>query len=349
MLQFAHPEMIYLFALVPVLILLFFLMRRWKKRSLAKFGDPNMVRKLFPDVSVSRPGFKFIFILMAFIFLVTVVCGPLIGSKLEEVKRKGADIIIAIDVSNSMRAEDLRPSRLERSKQAISRLIDRLDGDRIGIVVFAGDAYMQLPITTDYGAAKLFLSTVEPDIVPRQGTAIGAAIDLATTSFTDSTKKHSAIVIITDGENHEDNAIDAAKQAAEKGVRVYTIGMGSTNGAPIPIYNNGVRVGYRQDENGSTVITKLDAAMLSDIADAGKGRFIRATNGDDGLDIILKELDALDKKEFKSKMYTDFENQFQYFVALALLCLIIEYLLGEKKSKLFTKLNLFGVKKKEEA
>ncbi len=347
MLRFAHPEMIYLFALVPVLIILYFLMKKWKRSSLAKFGDPIMVRKLFPDVSVSRPTFKFIFILLGFVFLVTAVCGPLIGSKLEEVKRKGADIIVAIDVSNSMRAEDLRPNRLERSKQAISRLIDRLDGDRIGIVVFAGDAYMQLPITTDYGAAKLFLSTVEPDIVPKQGTAIGAAIDLATTSFTDSTKKHSAIVVITDGENHEDNAIDAAKQAAEKGVKVYTIGMGSLNGAPIPIYNNGTRVGYRQDQNGSTVMTKLDASMLSDIADAGKGRFIRATNGDDGLDIILKELDALDKKEFKSKMYTDFENQFQYFIAFALLFMIIEFLLGERKSKWFTQLNLFGVKKKE--
>jgi Ca-activated chloride channel homolog len=348
MLRLAHPEMIYLFVLVPVLVLLYLAVRRWKKRSLAKFGDPALVRRLFPDVSVSRPGLKFIMLLLGFIFLVTGICGPLIGSKLEEVKRKGADIIIAIDVSNSMRAEDIRPNRLERSKQAISQLIDRLDGDRIGIVVFAGDAYMQLPITTDYGAAKLFLSTVEPDIVPRQGTAIGAAIDLASTSFTDTTKKHSAIVIITDGENHEDDAIESAKKVAEQGIKVYTIGMGSPEGAPIPIYSNGAKVGYRQDQNGTTVMTKLDAAMLSDIAEAGKGRFIRASNSDDGLDIVMKELDALDKKEFKAKMYTDYENQFQYFLGVGLMILLLEFLLGEKKSKWFTKLNLFGVKRRSQ-
>jgi Ca-activated chloride channel family protein len=246
-----------------------------------------------------------------------------------------------------MRSEDIRPNRLERSKQAVSRLIDRLEGDRIGIVVFAGDAYMQLPITTDYAAAKLFLSQVEPDIVPKQGTAIGAAIDLASTSFTDTIKKHSAIVVITDGENHEDDAIESAKSAAEQGIKVYTIGMGSVNGAPIPIYNNGTRVGFRQDNSGATVISKLDQNMLNEIADAGKGRFIQATNSDDGLDLILKELNGLDKKEFKAKMYTDYENQFQYFLAGAFVLLIIDFLLGEKKSKWFAKLNPFGVANKE--
>ena len=279
--------------------------------------------------------------------MVVGVCGPLIGSKLEEVKRKGSDIIICMDVSNSMRSEDIRPNRLERSKQAVSRLIDRLEGDRIGIVVFAGDAYMQLPITTDYAAAKLFLSQVEPDIVPKQGTAIGAAIDLASTSFTDTIKKHSAIVVITDGENHEDDAVESAKTAAEQGIKVYTIGMGSANGAPIPIYNNGTRVGFRQDNSGATVISKLDQNMLSEIADAGKGRFIQATNSDDGLDLILKELNGLDKKEFKAKMYTDYENQFQYFLAGAFVLLIIDFLLGEKKSKWFAKLNPFAVTNKE--
>jgi Ca-activated chloride channel family protein len=323
-------------------------MRRWKKRALSRFGDPVLVRKLFPDVSVSRGGIKFILIFSAFILLIFGICGPLIGSRLEEVKRKGADIIIAIDVSNSMRAEDIKPSRLERSKQAVSRLIDRLQGDRIGIVVFAGDAYMQLPITTDYGAAKLFLSSVETDMVPKQGTAIGAAIEMATQSFTDTTKKHSAIVIITDGENHEDDAIGAAKKAAEQGIKVYTIGMGSPDGAPIPQFSNGARVGYRKDQNGQTIITKLDAAGLTDIADAGHGRFIRATNSDDGLDIIFKQLNALDKKEFKAKMYTDYENQFQYFIGIALLIMLIEFLLGELKSKWFAKMNLFAVKKREE-
>lgn len=339
--------MIYLFALAPVLLILYYMMRRWKKQSIQKFGNPVLVQRLFPDVSVSRPGIKFWILWSGFILLVFGVCGPLIGSKLEEVKRKGSDIIICMDVSNSMRSEDIRPNRLERSKQAVSRLIDRLEGDRIGIVVFAGDAYMQLPITTDYAAAKLFLSQIEPDIVPKQGTAIGAAIDLASTSFTDTIKKHSAIVVITDGENHEDDAIESAKSAAEQGVKVYTIGMGSTNGAPIPIYNNGTRVGFRQDNSGATVISKLDQNMLNEIADAGKGRFIQATNSDDGLDLILKELNGLDKKEFKAKMYTDYENQFQYFLAGAFVLLIIDFLLGEKKSKWFAKLNPFAVTKNE--
>ncbi len=339
--------MIYLLALAPVLLILYYMMRRWKKQSIQKFGNPHLVQRLFPDVSVSRPGIKFWILWTGFILMVVGVCGPLIGSKLEEVKRKGSDIIICMDVSNSMNAEDIRPNRLERSKQAVSRLIDRLEGDRIGIVVFAGDAYMQLPITTDYAAAKLFLSQVETDIVPKQGTAIGAAIDMASTSFTDTIKKHSAIVVITDGENHEDDAIESAKSAAEQGIKVYTIGMGSANGAPIPIYNNGTRVGFRQDNSGATVISKLDQNMLNEIADAGKGRFIQATNSDDGLDLILKELNGLDKKEFKAKMYTDYENQFQYFLAGAFILLIIDFLLGEKKSKWFAKLNPFGVTKKE--
>ncbi len=347
MFRLEHPMMVWLYTGVPVLVVLYFFLRRWKKNAMTRFGDPVLVRRLFPDVSVSRPAFKFVFLLLAFVFLVTGICGPLIGSKLEEVKRKGADIVIALDVSNSMLAEDLKPSRLERAKQAISRLVDRLDGDRIGIIVFAGDAYTQLPITTDYGAAKLFLSSIEPDMVPRQGTAIGAAIETAQTAFSDSSRKHNAIIILTDGENHEDDALEAAKTAAERGTRIFTVGMGSVEGAPIPVYSNGARVGYRQDRSGQTVVTKLDATMLADIADAGKGRFVRATNTDDGLGMILKDLDALDKKEFKAKMYTEFENQFQYFLGAAFLLMVIEFLLGEKKSVWWTRLNLFGVKKKE--
>lgn len=347
MFRLANPDFIAAFLLAPVLIALYLFMRRWKKKALQRFGDPVLVRKLFPEVSISRPGFKFILLMLAFIFFVTGICGPLIGSRLTEVKRKGADIIIALDVSNSMKAEDLKPDRLERAKQAVSRLIDRLQGDRIGIIVFAGDAYVQLPITTDYGAAKMFLSTIEPDMVPRQGTAIGAAIELATGSFTDTTKKHSAIIVITDGENHEDDAVTAAREASEQGIKVYTIGMGSEEGSPIPVYSNGMRVGYRQDKSGATVITKLNSTMLSEIADAGHGRFIRASNSDDGLELIMKELYALDRKEFKAKMYTDYENQFQYFLGAALFLLVIEYILGERKSKWFARLNLFAVKKKE--
>lgn len=347
MFRFQHPDMIYLFAAAPLLMVLFWLFVRWKKKSLLIFGKIEIIQQLFPDVSNTRPSVKFWIRWVAFVMLIIGLCGPLIGSKLEEVKRKGSDIIICLDVSNSMLAEDLLPNRLERAKQAINRLIDKLEGDRIGLVVFAGDAYTQLPITTDYAAAKLFLTQISTDIVPKQGTAIGAAIDLATTSFTDTIKKNSAIVIITDGENHEDDAIESAKSATEQGVKVYTIGMGSEQGTPIPIYNNGAKVGYRQDHSGQTIMTKLNSVMLEDIAEAGKGKFIHATNSDDGLSIMLKELNSLDKKEFKAKMYTSFENQYQLFIAIALFLLLIDFIIGENKSKVVAKWNLFGENNKQ--
>ena len=348
MFRFAYIDMIYLFGLLPLFIILYMAMRRWKKKALRQFGDTTVIFKLFPDVSLSRPGMKFIMLMTALFLMIIALCGPLIGSKLEEVKRKGVDIMIALDVSNSMKAEDIKPSRLERSKQAISRLIDKLQGDRIGLVVFAGEAYTQLPITTDYGAAKLFLSTIDPEIVPRQGTAIGAAIDVASSAFSDSSRKHSAIIVITDGENHEDDAIDAAKKAWERGARTFAIGMGSVEGAPIPVFSNGARVGYRQDNSGQTVVTKLDPIALQEIAEAGHGRFVRASNSDDGLDLILKEINTLEKKEFQAKMFTDYENQYQYFAAAALFLILIEFLLGERKSKWFMQLNLFGSRKKNQ-
>lgn len=340
--------MIWLFALIPVLIILYIMMKRWKKNALQQFGDPLLVRRLFPDVSVSRPGIKFLLLISAAVLLIAGICGPLIGSRLEEVKRKGSDIIIALDVSSSMLAEDIRPNRLERSKQALSRLLERLEGDRIGIIVFAGDAYVQLPVTSDYNAARMFISSISTEMVPAQGTAIGAALKLARTSFTDTTGKHSAIVIITDGENHEDDAMEEARLAAEAGIKVFAIGMGSAEGAPIPVYSNGAVVGFKQDRNGRTVVTKLDQQQLTAIAEAGNGRFIRASTSDDGIGTVMKALNALDKKEFKAKMYTDYENQFQYFVGMALLLLLLEFLLGELKSKWFARLNLFAVNKKPE-
>lgn len=345
MFRLAHQEFLYLFALIPVFVIIFFLMMRWKKNALRKFGEPSVISGLFPEVSVTRPYLKFILLLLSYSLFIFGICGPQIGTKLEEVKRKGVDIMIALDVSNSMNAEDIRPTRLERSKQAIYRLIDKLQGDRIGLIVFAGQAYMQLPITTDYGAAKLFLQSINSDIVPTQGTAIGSAIDLAVEAIGDSVKKNTAIVVITDGENHEDNAVDEAKKAAAKGIIVHTIGMGSLDGAPIPVYSNGVRTSFMQDENGTTVITKLDADMLQQIAEAGKGKFVRASNTEDGLDIIMKEISTLEKKEFGSKMFTDYEDQYQYFIGAALLLLLIEFILSERKSKWIKNLNLFGVKK----
>lgn len=348
MFKLDNPEMLLWFAFAPALLLLYVLMRRWKRSRIRKFGDPSLVKRLYPDVSLSRPLIKFILLFTAFIFLVIGLCGPLIGSKLEEVKRKGSDIIIALDVSNSMLAEDIRPSRIERAKQALNRLVDRLEGDRLGIIVFAGEAFVQLPITTDYNAAKMFISSISTDMVPSQGTAIGTAIGLAQKSFSDTTRKHSALVIITDGENHEDDALEAAREAADAGIKIFTIGFATDEGAPIPVRSNNAVVGYLKDENGNTVVTKLNAAVLNEVADAGRGRFVKATSSDDGLGVIVKDLGAMDKKEFKAKMYTDYENQFQYFIGVALLLLVLEFMLGEKKSRWLAKLNLFTVRKKED-
>lgn len=342
MFRFAHKEFIYLFALVPFFIILFMWMWNRKKAALKKFGQVALIQKLYATTSFSKPIIKFVILMLALCFLIAGILDPQVGTKLEEVKRSGVDIVIALDVSNSMKAEDIRPNRLDRSKQAISHLIDQLKGDRIGLIVFAGEAYVQLPITTDYGAAKLFLSTIDNDIVPTQGTAIGKAIEMSASSFSDSSKQHNAIIVITDGENHEDDAMEAAKKAHENGIRVFTIGMGSSAGAPIPVFNNNVRIGFKQDEDGKTVISKLDELALAQIADAGGGKFVRATNSDDGLSIIMKELETMQKKEFSSKMFTDYEDQFQYFLLAALLFLLFDFVISERKSKWIQKLNLFG-------
>jgi Ca-activated chloride channel family protein len=283
--------------------------------------------------------------LSAFSFVIIGIINPQSGSKLEEVKRKGADLMICLDVSNSMKAMDLQPNRLEKSKQAITKLIDKLEGDRIGVIVFGGEAYVQLPITTDYAASKLFLESINTDMIPTQGTAIGAAINLAVESFGKDEGKNKAILIITDGENHEDDAIKAAEAAAEKGITIHTIGMGSIDGAPIPVYKNGIREGFRKDKDGNTIMTKLNQQTLQEISAAGKGIFVRATNSDSGLNYVLDAIDKMEKKEFESKMYSDYEDQFQIFIAIALLLLLVETFLTERKSKLYKKLNLFNDKK----
>ena len=285
-------------------------------------------------------------LLLAFSSLVFALARPQLGSKLEEVKRQGVDVVIALDVSNSMNAEDIRPNRLEKSKRAIYKLIDQLQGDRIGLIIFAGQAYVQLPITTDYGAAKLFLSTINTNMVPTQGTAIGTAIEKSVASIGDSARHNSAIIIITDGENHEDNAVEAARDAAAKGIFVHTIGMGSPDGAPIPVRRGNTVSGYLQDKAGTTVITRLNELALQEIADAGKGKFVRATNSDDGIQLIMKEIDAMEKKEFAAKLFTDYEDQFQYFLGLALLFLLLDFLISERRSEFIAGLNLFGEKKK---
>ncbi len=342
MFRFEHTDFLWALLLIPALTAIFVWMVIWKKRALLRFGEWTIIQRLLPGLSRSRVITKFILLMVGYGFLIIGIANPQIGSKLVEGERKGIDIMIALDVSNSMLAEDIKPSRLEMSKQAISKLIDNLGNDRLGIVIFAGNAYMQLPITTDYSAAKMFLSNIDTKIVPTQGTAIGEAIELSEGAFDDETHSR-AIIIISDGENHEDDALDAAKKASEKGIIVYTVGMGLPEGAPIPEYNKyNQMVGYKKDRAGSTVVTKLNESMLQQIASAGKGVYVRANNSQSGLKTILEEINKLEKTKFESRMFSDYEDRFQYFIAVSLILLILELLIFERKSKWLSKINFFG-------
>jgi Ca-activated chloride channel family protein len=345
MLRFAHIEFLYGLAAIPVFIILFLVVSRWKKKAVASLGDKNVVREMMPHVSFSRPWLKFIFFIVAYAMVIVGLSDPQLGSKTEEVKRKGADLMILLDVSNSMLAQDLAPNRLENAKQAIAQLIDKMHDDRIGIIVFAGQAYVQLPITTDYSAAKLFLSTINTNMVPTQGTAIGAAIDLGMQSFDFKNGTGKAMVIITDGENHEDNAVEAAKNARAKDVAVSVVGVGSANGAPIPIVTDGRQTGFHTDSTGQQVISKLSEDMCKDISSAGGGVYVRANNSNSGLDIVMDQIGKMQRKMYDSKTYKDFEDRFQFFLAIAFALLLIEFFISNRKNMRLSGLKLFEVKK----
>lgn len=345
MFRFQHTEFLWALVALPLLLLVFILLLRWRKKSVKNFGDHHLMQRLMPDVSQDKPTVKFILFTLAYVFLVLGLANPQIGTKLEEVKREGVDIIIALDVSNSMLAEDLSPNRLERAKRAIEQLVDKLHNDRIGIIVFGGQAYTQLPVTTDYAAAKLFLSTINTDLIPTQGTAIGAAISLAMESFDFKNNSGKAIVIITDGEDHEGDVMAEIKSANEKQVVIHTIGMGSAQGAPIPFYKNGQQLGFKKDREGNTVVTKLNEEMLAQIASAGNGIYVRASNAESGLNIILEKINRMQKAEFGTKIYTDYEDRFQYFIAISILLLVLELVITERKSKWLNTIKLFETKK----
>jgi len=342
MFRFEHTQILYALLMVPALTALFIFMLYWRKKALRRYGNWGIIQQLIPGMSTARVIFKFILLMIGYIFLVIGLANPQIGSKLVEGERKGIDLMIALDVSNSMLAQDIKPDRLTRAKQAISKLIDKLGNDRIGMVVFAGNAYVQLPITTDHSAAKMFLTSVNTKIVPTQGTAIGEAIELASKSFDDETHSR-AIIVITDGENHEDDAVKIAKTVAQKGIHIYTIGMGLTDGTPIPEYNQyGRQVGYKKDNEGHTVVTKLNETTLEEIADAGDGIYVRANNTQAGLSKVFDEINKLEKTEFESKVFSDYESRFQYFIAAAIILLLIEILIFERKSKWLSRIKLFN-------
>lgn len=342
MYRFEHIQYLYTLLLIPAFSILFILYMIWKKRAARKFGDFEVVSQLMPMRSMRKLTTKFVLLMLAFAFLVIAVANPQIGSKLEKVQRKGADLVIALDVSNSMLSQDIRPDRLTRAVQGITKLIDKLEGDRIGIVVFAGKAYVQLPITTDYSAAKMFLSTISTQMVPSQGTAIADAIELSEQSFK-SDDRSKAIIIITDGEDHEGAVMEAAKTAAEKGIKIFTIGMGSPEGSPIPLVDKfGRQTGYKTDRDGRTIISKLDETTLQQIAAAGSGIYVRASTGQDGLSKILDEINSLEKKEIETNTFSEYEGRFQYFLALSLLFLLMEFMIPDKKSKWTDKIKLFN-------
>jgi len=322
-----------LYGLIPLFLLMVYY-SKWKRKAFKNFGEELVKKGLIPFYSKTRENLKFLFIFLCITSMIIGISNPQIGTKMEEVKREGVDLMIALDLSNSMLAEDIKPNRLERAKQAISRLIDKLEGDRIGLIVFAGDAYVQLPITTDYSAAKLFLSTVNTSIIPSQGTAIGKAIDLSMRSFDMENGQNKAIIIITDGENHEDDALEQAKLTNEKGVLVHTLGMGLSKGGPIPIYNKyGNNTGYRKDKEGNTIISKLNEQMLQEIASTGGGAYVRANNTQAGLSILFSEINKMEKKEIGTMVFTDYKDRFQLFLFIALLLLFFDLILLSRKNK----------------
>ena len=333
MFQFSNPEYLYALALIPLFVVLFAWASLARKKRLQRFGEVELVGRLMPDASTRKPLVKFVLLMIACAFAILGVSGPKFGTKLQETKRTGSEIIIALDVSNSMMAEDIQPNRLERAKQAVSRLIDRLGDNKIGLIVFAGEAYTQLPITTDYVSAKMFLSTISPEIVPVQGTAIGAAINLATNSFSPTSEAGKAIVVITDGENHEDNPVSAAENAEKKGVNVYTIGVGSTQGTPIPVRTASGQRDFIKDREGNTVMTKLDEKTLQEVAMAGKGVYVRATTANMGLNNVYDEINKLEKSEYESKIYTDFAEMFQWPFGVVLAFLLVELLISNRKNR----------------
>lgn len=341
MLRYDNIDFLYFLALIPLIAIGLYFYNRWQKKSIEKFGDENLVTELIQNHSKARKNIKNTLFILSITFLIIGISNPQIGTKIEEVKREGVDLMIAIDLSNSMMAQDIKPNRLERAKQAISRLIDKLEGDRIGLVVFAGEAYVQLPITTDYSAAKLFLSTVNTSIIPTQGTKIGNAIDLCIKSFDQENNQNKAIIIITDGENHDEEAISSAKIAQEQNIYIHTLGMGLTKGGPIPIYNKyGSTSEFRKDREGNIIITKLNETILKEIAQAGMGTYIRANNSKSGLSVLFDEINKMEKKEIGTMIFTNYKDRFQIFIGISLILLILNLIILQRKNNWKTNINL---------
>ncbi len=327
---------------IPAIILCFLLLQLWKHKTQKRFADKTLLKKLSPDQSLFKSVLKVIVLSLAFACLAIALVNPKIGTKLETVKREGVDVVFAIDVSKSMLAEDIAPNRLEKSKQLVTQIINNLASDRVGIIAYAGKAFPQLPITTDYASAKMFLQNMNTDMLSSQGTAINEAIELAKTYYNDDEQTNRVLIIISDGEDHSEAAASVAEEASEEGIRIFTIGVGDVKGGPIPIKRDGVVLNYKKDNQGETVITRLNEETLKNIADAANGAYINGRSTNSVVESIRDILNKMDKKEFEAKQFADFKDQFQWFLGLALFFLFIDIFLLERKTAWLKKLNLFN-------
>ncbi len=329
---FAHADYLLLLLLVPVFPVVQAVVLKLRALRIRRFGDEALVAKLMPSYSKAKAWVRTSLFSLAFFFFVIALSGPQVGAVLKEHNTKGAEVMIVLDVSNSMLAQDYSPNRLERAKLAISRVVDKFRDDRLGLIVFAGNSFVQLPITADYVSAKMFLNTISTESVPVQGTAIGEAINTAIRSFSSQSDKSRAIIVITDGENHEDDPVAAARQAAEMGIRVFVIGVGSPEGKMIPVGGD-----YLRDKNGEIVVTRLDETVLNDVASAGKGLYVRAGNSEFGLNPIIQEIRKMDDEQYNSVVFEEYDQVYMYFLSVALFFLVLEMLVGDRKSRI----NLF--------
>ena len=327
---------------IPAFVMAYIIYTKRKSRQLAEFGDPELIAQLMPDASKSRPVWKFSLLIAALILLIVAAARPQYGQKEKTIKRQGIEVMVALDISNSMLAEDVVPNRLDRAKQMLSKMIDNMVDDKVGLVVFAGEAFTQLPITCDYVSAKMFLNTITPNMIQTQGTAIGAALQTAITSFgAQESEAGRAIILITDGENHEDDAIAAAKQAQELGIQVFVIGIGKPDGAPIPKPGTN---DYFKDRSGQVVVSRLNEDMCQQIAQAGSGAYVRCDNTNTAMRALQQELDRIATSELETTIYADYNEQYQSFVLIALLLLVIEFFILSRKNHRLTRMDLFNEK-----
>ncbi|MES2573403.1 MAG: VWA domain-containing protein [Bacteroidota bacterium] len=340
-----ESKYLYILFILPLLVMLFLYNQYWKRKKQLEFGDFDLVKKLSPERSVFKPILKLVLLLLALVGLILGLVNPKMGTKMETVKREGIDIVFALDVSKSMLAEDVAPSRLEKSKQIVSQIINQLGSDRIGIVAYAGSAFPVLPITTDYSAAKMYLQGINTDIVSSQGTSLDEAIQLSATYFDEKRKTSKLLILISDGEDHSEGAESAAEEANEKGMKIITIGVGTANGGPIPLRVNGVVESFKRDGNNQVVITKLNKQSLNDIATATKnGGYVDGNNTKTVLDYVKKEINNIQKTELESTQMADFQSQFQWLLAFAFALLFLDIFLLERKTQWVKKLNLFNEK-----